>query len=690
MTVSSFEFTSDLAQLIELKKFDAVEDLWMETMEREPENLPFFFAVAAAVKKKGGVTSALSWLRFLADYEVERGDAERQTAVLLEIARMSPTDPDIRREIEAALRARFAGHPALAAVFAQFPLPGAADPAETGGKIARWLRFAPGEIYLMAGRGAGRIAELNPTLDVIRMEFPDAKLPLSLVNAEKNLSPLPPEHLLRKKLEDPEGTRALAERDPAETVRRLLESFGRPMSVNEVKENLAGVVEEARWGSFWAAARRNPQVLASGTGKSATVSWSMSAGAAEESVHREFEAAPAAQKIEIARRQAKRSKDLARYFGESLAAEAREEAARGHAAMAWELSQAATRLLPGESEAFRADELLSNPDLASVIGQIHDYLAREKALEAVRGSRADWADIFAERLFHEDDARVLSVLFAALAALPERSEELARRILRSPRQAPRAFLWLAERFREEEEPLPGSLFISILDGLRQEEFSSYRAKLKELFDPGGLAVSIVQAATSEEEARTYLDALERAGGLEEHRRALVKEALLMRFPGLRAPAREYVYSTPEAIEAKRGELAHLKQVELPANAEAMRVAKDHGDLSENFEYHAARQRHEYLSARIATLADELTRSRALDPSRIDTSEVRVGTRVELKDPGSGTRRAATILGPWDSKPEESVYSYQSEFAQSLLGGKLGDRVVVADAELEIVSIEPWR
>ena len=75
----------------------------------------------------------------------------------------------------------------------------------------------------------------------------------------------------------------------------------------------------------------------------------------------------------------------------------------------------------------------------------------------------------------------------------------------------------------------------------------------------------------------------------------------------------------------------MRQVDLPANAEAMRVAKDHGDLSENFEYHAARQRHEYLSARIASLSDELSRSRALDPSRIDTSEVRVGTRVTLRD-----------------------------------------------------------
>ena len=109
-----------------------------------------------------------------------------------------------------------------------------------------------------------------------------------------------------------------------------------------------------------------------------------------------------------------------------------------------------------------------------------------------------------------------------------------------------------------------------------------------------------------------LEALNRAGGLEDHRRSLVKEALLMKFPELRAPAREYLYATPEAIEARRKEVQHLKSVELPANAEQMRAAKEHGDLSENFEYHAARQRHEYLSARIATLSDELSRTRALD------------------------------------------------------------------------------
>jgi transcription elongation GreA/GreB family factor len=164
----------------------------------------------------------------------------------------------------------------------------------------------------------------------------------------------------------------------------------------------------------------------------------------------------------------------------------------------------------------------------------------------------------------------------------------------------------------------------------------------------------------------------------------------MKYPELRAPAREYLYSTAAAIEEKKREGTHLKSVELPANAEAMRAAKDHGDLSENFEYHAARQKHEYLSARIATLADELSRSRPIDPARIDVSEVRVGTRVRLRDTASKAERTVTILGPWDSKPEDAVYSYQSEFVQSLLGAKAGEKVNLPGGETEVLAIEPWR
>jgi transcription elongation GreA/GreB family factor len=674
----------EIQALVDQKKFDALESLWTKRVEEGGADLPFFFALAAAVKKKGGGPQAVAWLRLLAEFHGS-ADGDAKTRVLLELARMAPTDPTVRQELAATLKQRFAGHPALPAVLARFPVDKAQDPSDVAGKIARWLSFRPGQIYFMPGRGAGRLAEMNPALDVMRLEVGGTKVPLSLVSAERNLVPLPEGHFLRRKVEDGAALAALADADPAEALHLLLESFGKPLTVQNVKDHFAGVVPEDRWTAFWAAARKNRQVLVSGSSKSATVTWSASADAAEESVKTAFQNAGPDKRMELARKHAKRSKDLARFFAAALAEDAR-RAAGSKPALAWELSQTALRLAPDEPEAFPAESLLAARDLGRAVSEIRDQAAREKALLAVRAARADWPAIFTDQIAREEDGRVLTTLFDSLGPA---AADLSRKILRSPRSAPRAFIWLADRMHAENRVENASLFFAVTDALRMDEFSGQRARLKEFFEPGGLAVALVRAAASEEEARQMLHALDRVSGLEEHRRATVREALLMKFPELRAPAREYLYATAPAIEAKRAELLHLKSVELPANAQAMKTAKEHGDLRENFEYHAARQKHEYLSARIATLADELSRTRALDPGKIDTSEVRVGTRVRLRDADSGAERDVTILGPWDSKPEENVYSYQSEFASRLLGAKPGERIPFAEGPVEIVAIAPW-
>jgi len=112
-----------------------------------------------------------------------------------------------------------------------------------------------------------------------------------------------------------------------------------------------------------------------------------------------------------------------------------------------------------------------------------------------------------------------------------------------------------------------------------------------------------------------------------------------------------------------------------------------GDLRENFEYKSARQRHEYLNARATSLNSELQRVRLIEPGGMDTSEVRIGTRVHLK----GARpRVVTILGPWESKPEEDVISYESDLAKDLIGRKPGDDVNLGGEGWTIERIEPFR
>ena len=400
---------------------------------------------------------------------------------------MSPTDPQIRKDLAAALKSRFGAHPAFAAVAAKFPVEGATDPSEAAGRIARWLRFHPDEIYFLPGRGAGRLTEMKPALDVMRLDIRGTKIPLSLVSAEKTLVPLPGDHFLRRKVEDPQSLAALAESDPPDTLRQLLASFGGTLTMQEVKDHLSGIVPEERWTAFWSAARKHKQVLVAGSAKSAKVSWSESADAADDSVRVAFEKAAPAGRIDLARKHGKRSKELARHMGEALAKQA-ERVGAGEPALAWELSQAAARLLPDAPEAFPAEALLA-ADARKALPDIRDHQARERALEAIRESRADWPEIYVEQIGREEDARILTTLFSALG---ERSADISRKILRSPRSAPRAFVWLLDRMHAEGRAESTALFVAMTDALRMDEFSGLRSRLKEFFEPGGLGVALVR------------------------------------------------------------------------------------------------------------------------------------------------------------------------------------------------------
>src|SRR5206468_6344450 len=106
----------------------------------------------------------------------------------------------------------------------------------------------------------------------------------------------------------------LADNDPTEALRLLIASFGRSLTLQEVKDHFAGIVPEDRWTAFWSGARKNRQVLVSGSAKSALVSWSESADAAEETVKKAFLKAEPAARIDLARKHAKRSKELAQFF----------------------------------------------------------------------------------------------------------------------------------------------------------------------------------------------------------------------------------------------------------------------------------------------------------------------------------------------------------------------------------------
>ncbi|HUP59426.1 MAG TPA: GreA/GreB family elongation factor [Thermoanaerobaculia bacterium] len=686
-------FREDAQALIQQKKFDEIESLWMNQIESDPSDVDSFLVVAKALRRVEQRSQSDTLLGLLSDILKERQLWSQRLQVLKELGRLSKHPTQLRATIEESLRKSLGTHRSFekAFRFANFS-DAQSNPVERAEKIENWLAYDEGECFFMAGRGAGCVTELNPELGICRLDFEKEKrVSVPLGAAAKFLVPLPEGHVLREKFRDSDKLKALAKESPSEFFGKVLQSFGRPMLMGEVRDAVIGVVPEEKWSSWWTAARRNPQVVTSGSGAKATYAFLGSESDAEAAIRREFDRADLKTKLDLARKHSARGKELANMFSAALAAEAG-KLARTDAAMAWQILTTLESLPGSYAAPVEPASLLGGAMASRTIAAIGDKALREKALAVVRKNHPDWAKVYAEAFFLDQELRILTMIINALeeAGQIEIRDRLIDETLRYPRRHPYAFYWFVKRLNEEEtlsDRATYPLLFQILDALTHDEFSPVRARLKDLFDKGGLGVRIVMARNNEEQARRLVETLDRYGALEEYRREIVKHAAIMKFPSLREPQAEPVYATADSLEKKRAELTHLKSVEIPANSKALQAAREMGDLRENFEYKAARQRAEYLSARVGELAGEISRVRVLDASQIDTSIVRVGTKVELSN--GDERRAVSILGPWESDPEHGVYSNQSDVAKKLMGHSAGEIVSFMGNDYLIESIRRW-
>jgi transcription elongation GreA/GreB family factor len=687
-------FLDEAKSLLASKSYEDLEARWMRELESKELAAGDFLQIAKGLRQADERPRADSLLELLADALKEKKAHRERLVVLKELARLSKKAQNFRPAIEESLRAVYGNRSTFDKVlkFVKFHDP-AANPGERAEKVENWMMFEEGEVFFMPGRGAGVVVELNPELGVCRLDFEKEKrISVPLGAAPKYLTPLPAGHELRRKIEDAEAFRVDAAKKPAETFARILQSFGRPMGAGEVKDALIGVVPETKWSSWWTTARKHPQIVVSGTGAKATYGWNASAADADQAIRTRFQKASLRDKLDLARKHSARSAQLASEFAKAIALEA-ERASRSDPSLAWEAFATIERLGTPYEKTFDPNSILAGAMAGRVVSQISDRNLREKAIRDIRAIHPDPRKVYGELFFMEEEPKMIQLIADILDEIGANDirDRLLDETLRYPKRHPRAYFWLLTQLDKGEtlsDRASFALLQQMLDALTMEEFAPVRARIRDFFDKGGLAVRIVMQQMSEEQGRKLLDTLERYGALEEYRRENVRAAALMRYPSLREPQVEPIYATAEMLKAKREEFERLKTVEIPANLKAIQEAREMGDLRENFEYKAARQRQEYLSARISELNSELSRVRLLDPNEVDTSEVRIGTKVVLSN--GDVRREVTILGPWESSPEHGVYSNQSEVAKAMLGKKQSEIVSFMGNDYAIESIQRWQ
>ena len=332
-----------------------------------------------------------------------------------------------------------------------------------------------------------------------------------------------------------------------------------------------------------------------------------------------------------------------------------------------------------------------------LFSKIEDPELRKGFLSEVRSEVEDWADIYLNFF----PIQLSRTMLDELLSLGRKDAVLTKleEIVEHYREYREGLIWVARHAVESNWLIELGLkiekilinMIRLLDLTFNEIESrrevSYNRKLNRqvqnyLFKEGRLEWFLVKG--DEDSAVRVFTILEDIGEIDPVVKRDLKATVQETFPGIRfygekrsaepvagAPSR-YFFTTQASLAAKRKELKNIVEVEIPKNSKEIGAAIELGDLSENAEYKAGKEKQEALQIQIGKIKDELERARLFSEGDRNPGKIGFGAVIVLDDLVEKKEETYTILGPWESNPSEKTISYLSPFGRAFMGRSEGD------------------
>jgi transcription elongation GreA/GreB family factor len=575
----------------------------------------------------------------------------------------------------------------------------------------------PGTFCLHKSWGFGHVAEWNLLLNQILIDFTAKRgHAMQLQYAAENLAIIPPEHFLARKASDLAGMKKLAKDEPAAVVRNILESLEGKATAQQISDWMVpDLFTEAEWKKWWESARK--QMKASGA-FSIPVKKTEPIQIRAEGVSQSDELISAFNNARQPKQQLAALEQIVKFSQQF------KEPEKQLQAVITAIENVATRNqkmhpeLVFELVLVRDDLLERFPQLKTThIGLTLAKLIQdeEKRLVAIlpklpAAKEKRILQTLPAALGERWSARALQLMQAThgrmVAQIPHvfrdagKQAELQTMLERSLREhsaTSEMLVWLITEREDWRELINPELLTAVLSALEREQHSApgRASKLQRLLMDDR---QLFQDMFGEGDAALARDAMRRLQ-LSPLFDELTKRSLLARvvkvFPDLESmivgaqpqeKAQPLVVSW-SSLEKRKAEYEELVKKKIPENVKEIQVARSYGDLSENFEYKAAKQMQAVLSRRRSELERDLQNARGTSFESPDTSRVSIGTIVTVRDKNSKKQETYTILGAWDGDPDRHVISYQTAIGQALLGKKSGETATLPNGDVEVVSIE---
>jgi transcription elongation GreA/GreB family factor len=680
--------------LLEANKPEAVEELLLGRISESPLDLRFFIpALRHFVKNKKPETAGM-FFEFLVEACRTRKAEQEELSLLRALLLVWPEALPVRTNLLEHLRTLYADTPNFDVLVEHCRVLESPEPLPAFRMLENWLRFNEGRVVYMGKKGAGRVREINCTLGTVRVVFQDNAAPLSfkLDEAVRLLEPLRSGHFLVDKIDRPEELQRLAISDSGELLRRLFVSLNRQLPLNELRDMLSGIVQAQQWSAWWQEVRKDRRLTISPAN---LCTWNDSAENADTELLNQFTAASVRDRIEMVRKHAHRSTAIASAMIGQLLKDAENERSN-NPALSFELLLTLQKYpaAAGGNQKSRLVEFINHADVAEFVRALQDRTLKKQALTLIRECNHDWPALFARLIRTESDMQSVALMYDSMRSKNAAFiEGLVAETMSSPVKTPDFFVWLCREMnvRPELQRFANWNFLqSIMKLLANNSLKEQQSTLRKLFDDDG---AFHQAARriDPEQAKQLIALLERDSALEDYRRDMMLKDLRAWYPQTQEVVDKTFYVSAGALKMRKDEFVKLTTVDIPQNTEEIIKARAHGDLRENFEYHAARTRQEMLSSRAKTLHDELQFARPIIVSQVDPSTACIGTSVRLSPSEGGASLTITILGPWDSDPDRNVISYLAPAAKALLGKRKEDRVSFnkKSFSIEEINVAVW-
>jgi transcription elongation factor GreA len=583
-------------------------------------------------------------------------------------------------------------------------------------------KLKPGTFCLHKSWGFGRVSEWNLLLNQIVIDFSGKKShPMQAEYAAENVTPLAPEHFLARKATDLAAIKNLARENPPALVRNILESLDGKATAQQIGEWLVGdVFTETEWKRWWES-----------TKKALKASGEFSVPAKKtDPIQIRGEGVSHADELLDAFNKARQPK-------EQIAA--LEQIIKSHQQFKAPEKQLQPIIASIENMTVRNQRM--HPELAFEL-----VIARDDLLESVPSLHTTHIGLTLSKLILEEEERLISILpklpaakeKKILQALPvalgprwaERGlhlmqESHGRMVAQIPRILSEAgkhdelrtmlersirehsatgemLAWLCNERKHWNELVTPQLLGAIFAALEREQhnFPGRANKLHRTLVEDRQLLGDIFRKCDVATARDWMRRLQLSHLFDE----LTKRSLLARlvkvYPELESMitgAQSQDETAPlivswSSLERRKAEYEELVKTKIPQNTKEIALARSYGDLSENFEFKAAKQMQSVLMRRKAELEQMLHNARGTSFENVDTSRVSIGTIVTLRNAETDKEETYTILGAWDGDPDRHIISYQTAIGQALLGHETGETISLNTeqdtAQFTITSIHP--